>query len=208
MAVAFRATKTVIQSILMSDPAEKLDPSSLQMYMSGCCILILLPVSICFEPEALVTTRAMMEQHPNFSYWLIGNSMLAFFVNLTNLLVTKLAGPLTLQVIGNAKGVVCAIVSVIVFRNPVTAQGILGYVITVFGTILYSESKKRFEGLGGLEGPVAHSSLDPTVVSSMMVEVSAGNESGWQRQDTSPNKQGSPKQIRRYHAVATAETDK
>lgn len=164
------------------------------MYMSICCIFILVPVTYLFEPEALDNTRAMMVEHPNFSYWLVGNSMLAFFVNLTNLLVTKFAGPLTLQVIGNAKGVVCAVVSVLVFRNPVTAQGILGYVITVFGTILYSESKKRFKPT-----PIGPSQLDPVIVSAIKGEIAAGNESGWQRIDTSsPNKQGSPKQARRY----------
>ena len=86
--------------------------------------------------------------------------------------------------IGNAKGVVCAIVSVLVFHNPVTAQGAIGYVITVFGTILYSESKKRFKG------PVAFSSLDPALALALKDEAAAGAERmehGWKRQE-SPNK--------------------
>ena len=40
-------------------------------------------------------------------------------------LVTKFTSPLTLQVLGNAKGVLAAIISVYVFLNPVTTTGAL-----------------------------------------------------------------------------------
>lgn len=43
----------------------------------------------------------------------------------SNFLVTKHTSALTLQVIGNAKGVVAAAVSVAVFKNAVTWQGCL-----------------------------------------------------------------------------------
>ena len=33
--------------------------------------------------------------------------------------------------------------SILIFRNPVSTAGMIGYTITVFGVILYSESKKR-----------------------------------------------------------------
>ena len=35
------------------------------------------------------------------------------------------------------------IVSILLFRNPVSATGMVGYTITVFGVIAYSEAKKR-----------------------------------------------------------------
>lgn len=73
---------------------------------------------------------------------LLFNSILAYFVNLTNFLVTKYTSALTLQVLGNAKGVVAVIVSVLCFRNPVTVYSMLGYAITVGGVILYSHAKK------------------------------------------------------------------
>ncbi len=43
------------------------------------------------------------------------------------------------QVLGNAKGVIAAIVSVMVFANPVTWRGTVGYAITIFGVVLYSQ---------------------------------------------------------------------
>jgi len=47
------------------------------------------------------------------------------------------------QVLGNAKGAVAVVVSILIFRNPVSVTGMLGYSLTVFGVILYSEAKKR-----------------------------------------------------------------
>ena len=48
-----------------------------------------------------------------------------------------------LQVLGNAKGAVAVVVSILLFRNPVSITGMLGYSLTVFGVILYGEVKKR-----------------------------------------------------------------
>lgn len=48
-----------------------------------------------------------------------------------------------LQVLGNAKGAVAVVVSILLFRNPVSVTGMLGYSLTVFGVILYSQAKKR-----------------------------------------------------------------
>ena len=46
------------------------------------------------------------------------------------------------QVLGNAKGAVAVVVSILIFRNPVSLIGMLGYSLTVLGVVLYSESKK------------------------------------------------------------------
>ena len=51
--------------------------------------------------------------------------------------------PLVLQVLGNAKGAVAVVVSILIFQNPVSVTGMLGYSLTVLGVVLYSEAKKR-----------------------------------------------------------------
>lgn len=79
---------------------------------------------------------------PGFWAMLLFNSFLAYFVNLTNFLVTRYTSALTLQVLGNAKGVVAVVVSVLCFRNPVTLYSMLGYGITVAGVVLYSQAKR------------------------------------------------------------------
>lgn len=47
-----------------------------------------------------------------------------------------------LKVLGNAKGAVAVVISILIFRNPVSFTGMAGYTLTVIGVILYSESKK------------------------------------------------------------------
>jgi len=142
-ATAGRALKSVVQSMLLTDAAEKLDPMSLLFYMSCFSVLLLLPATALLEPTAFATTRALVEASPNFFWWLLGNSCLAYAVNLTNFLVTKYTSALTLQVLGNCKGVIAAVVSVFMFKNHVTPRGCLGYAVTVAGVFLYSESKRR-----------------------------------------------------------------
>jgi hypothetical protein len=68
-------------------------------------------------------------------------------VNLTNFLVTKCTSPLTLQVLGNAKGAVAVVVSILIFKTPVSSAGMIGYTITVLGVVFYSEAKKRSTAL-------------------------------------------------------------
>ncbi|GLC44123.1 hypothetical protein PLESTB_000926600 [Pleodorina starrii] len=143
IATSLRALKSVLQSLLMTDASEKLDPMSLLVYMSGVSVSILVPLTVVLEPASWHAAVALVEKSNGFAYWLLGNSALAYFVNLTNFLVTKYTSALTLQVLGNAKGVVAAAVSVAVFKNVVTGQGALGYAITVGGVFMYSESKRR-----------------------------------------------------------------
>lgn len=47
------------------------------------------------------------------------------------------------QVLGNAKGAVAVVISILIFRNPVTFIGIAGYTMTVMGVVAYGESKRR-----------------------------------------------------------------
>ena len=46
---------------------------------------------------------------------------------------------LPLQVLGNVKGVVAVVVSVLWFQNPISFMGMLGYGITVAGVVGYSQ---------------------------------------------------------------------
>lgn len=51
VATAGRALKSVVQSILLTDPADKMDPMSLLLYMSMISTAILLPGTKIMEPE-------------------------------------------------------------------------------------------------------------------------------------------------------------
>lgn len=142
-ATAARALKSVLQGILLSSEGEKLNSMNLLLYMAPIAVVVLLPATLVLEPNVLGITIALARQDSRIVLYLLINSATAYFVNLTNFLVTKHTSALTLQVLGNAKGAVAVVVSILLFRNPVSVTGMLGYTLTVFGVLLYGEVKKR-----------------------------------------------------------------
>lgn len=140
---AARALKTVLQEILLSSEGEKLNSINLLLYMAPISVVFLLPATLYMEENVLGITIALAREDFKIIWYLLFNSALAYFVNLTNFLVTKHTSALTLQVLGNAKGAVAVVVSILIFRNPVSVTGLLGYILTVIGVVLYSEAKKR-----------------------------------------------------------------
>ncbi|KAA0037335.1 hypothetical protein IC582_023704 [Cucumis melo] len=142
-ATAARALKSVLQGILLSSEGEKLNSMNLLLYMAPIAVVFLLPAALFMEENVVGITLALARDDKKIIWYLLFNSSLAYFVNLTNFLVTKHTSALTLQVLGNAKGAVAVVISILIFRNPVSVTGMLGYALTVMGVILYSESKKR-----------------------------------------------------------------
>ncbi|CAH1445846.1 unnamed protein product [Lactuca virosa] len=142
-ATAARALKSVLQGILLSSEGEKLNSMNLLLYMAPVAVVILLPATLFMEDNVVGITIALARKDVNIVWYLLFNSAMAYCVNLTNFLVTKHTSALTLQVLGNAKGAVAVVVSILIFKNPVSVTGMLGYLLTVLGVILYSEAKKR-----------------------------------------------------------------
>ncbi|KAL6004745.1 hypothetical protein ACLOJK_005301 [Asimina triloba] len=140
---AGRALKSVVQGILLTSEAEKLHSMNLLMYMAPMAAAILLPFSLYIEGNVAATTLRKARGDGFILFLLAANATVAYLVNLTNFLVTKHTSALTLQVLGNAKAAVAAVVSVLIFRNPVTVMGMTGFAVTVMGVVLYSEAKKR-----------------------------------------------------------------
>ncbi|KAL4339305.1 hypothetical protein GQ457_08G010800 [Hibiscus cannabinus] len=142
-ATAARALKSVLQGILLSSEGEKLNSMNLLLYMAPIAVVFLLPAALIMEENVVGIALALARDDVKIIWYLLFNSALAYFVNLTNFLVTKHTSALTLQVLGNAKGAVAVVVSILIFRNPVSVTGMLGYTLTVFGVVLYGEAKKR-----------------------------------------------------------------
>ncbi|KAK2379034.1 putative sugar phosphate/phosphate translocator [Trifolium repens] len=141
---AARAFKSVLQSILLSSEGEKLDSMNLLLYMAPIAMMVLLPATLLMEGNVLRMTIELAREDFRIIWYLLLSSSLAYFVNLTNFLVTKYTSALTLQVLGNAKGVVAVVISILIFQNPISMVGMLGYVLTIIGVILYSETKRRY----------------------------------------------------------------
>ncbi|KAB2622009.1 sugar phosphate/phosphate translocator [Pyrus ussuriensis x Pyrus communis] len=143
-ATAARAFKSVLQEILLSSDGEKLNSMNLLLYMAPIAVAFLLPATLLMEQNVVGITIELARKDIKLIWYLLFNSSLAYFVNLTNFLVTKHTSALTLQVLGNAKGAVAVVVSILIFKNPVSFIGMVGYALTVLGVILYSEAKKSY----------------------------------------------------------------
>ncbi|XP_020215855.1 probable sugar phosphate/phosphate translocator At3g11320 [Cajanus cajan] len=141
---AARAFKSVLQDILLSSEGEKLNSMNLLLYMAPIAMMVLLPATLLMEGNVIRITTDLARKDIRIFWYLLLSSSLAYFVNLTNFLVTKHTSALTLQVLGNAKGAVAVVVSILIFKNPISMIGMLGYALTVVGVILYSETKKRY----------------------------------------------------------------
>ncbi|GAU13433.1 hypothetical protein TSUD_127290 [Trifolium subterraneum] len=138
--LTYMALVPVVTGVMI---ASGLNSMNLLMYMAPVAVAFLLPASIIMEENVLGITIQLAREDSTIVWLLLFNSALAYFVNLTNFLVTKHTSALTLQVLGNAKGAVAVVISILIFRNPVSITGMLGYSLTVIGVILYSEAKKR-----------------------------------------------------------------
>ncbi|GAB2300918.1 hypothetical protein Dimus_034952 [Dionaea muscipula] len=144
---AGRALKSVVQGIILTSESEKLHSMNLLLYMAPMSAAILLPFSIYIEGNVAAFTVEKASRDWTIVFLLAGNATVAYLVNLTNFLVTKHTSALTLQVLGNAKAAVAAVVSVLIFRNPVTVMGMTGFAVTVMGVVLYSEAKNRSKAI-------------------------------------------------------------
>lgn len=144
-ATAARAFKSVLQGILLSSEEEKLNSMNLLLYMSPIAVVALIPAVFIMEPNVLEVFVSLGVQHRFMWMVLLLNSVMAYSANLTNFLVTKNTSALTLQVLGNAKGAVAVVISILLFQNPVTAIGIGGYTMTVLGVAAYGEAKRRYK---------------------------------------------------------------
>lgn len=144
-ATAARAFKSVLQGILLSSEEEKLNSMNLLLYMSPIAVVALIPAVFIMEPNVLEVFVSLGIQHRFMWMVLLLNSVMAYSANLTNFLVTKNTSALTLQVLGNAKGAVAVVISILLFQNPVTAIGIGGYTMTVLGVAAYGEAKRRYK---------------------------------------------------------------
>lgn len=143
-ATAGRAFKSVLQEILLSSEEEKLNSMNLLLYMAPIAIVFLLPATLLMEENVFEITVDLSRRDSKIVWYLLFSSSLAYFVNLTNFLVTKHTSALTLQVLGNAKGAVAVVISILIFKNPVSFIGMAGYGLTVIGVVIYGEAKKRF----------------------------------------------------------------
>ena len=71
---------------------------NLLLYMAPIAVVVLLPATLFMEENVIGVTLELAREDIRIVWLLLFNSALAYFVNLTNFLVTKHTSALTLQV--------------------------------------------------------------------------------------------------------------
>jgi hypothetical protein len=78
--------------------------------------------------------------------------------------VTRYTSALTLQVLGNAKGVFTTALSIFIFRNPYTVTSVGGYLITVAVRLQQSQTSVLLHQFHMFHGTLCHDDLDCAIV--------------------------------------------
>lgn len=69
---------------------------------------------------------------------LLTNGIMAFLLNFSNFMFTRLTSPLTVTVSGSLKNVLTIIISIIIFHTPVSAINATGILVTIIGATMYN----------------------------------------------------------------------
>jgi len=118
--------------------------------LTAVATLVLLPVALLL-PGGLLSipsawAKAVKGGIPagKLFYMMIASGFHFFMYQLSSFWVLSCVQPITHSVLNTLKRVVIIIVSIIVFRNPVTPQSALGTGIAIGGVLLYSITKSYF----------------------------------------------------------------
>jgi len=132
-----------------SDVGENMTPANLYAVITILSFLAMLPASLCIESPAAIAaavTGAMAKGHT--AAYLASCSILSgFFFYLYNevaFLALNRVNPLTHAVANTVKRVVIIVASVIAFKTPISAAGVIGSSIAIAGTLLYTLAKSKF----------------------------------------------------------------
>jgi len=144
-ATVLRAIKTVMQEKLL-DPKEKdLDSVSLLYYLAPWAGASLLVMSLCFEGLAPFTMLLPSDSGGDkkgvgtLLLLLTLSGLNACLLNISGNMVTAYMGAVMLQILGNVKACLSIIVSVAIFRNPVTSSQACGVLTCLVGVWIYQQ---------------------------------------------------------------------
>jgi len=121
---------------VVDDNSEKL------MIYNNLNAAILLPICIFFTNERIEILNSMEVFHDSL-FWTITlvAVIMGYLINFATYLQIKYTSPLSHNVSGTAKAAAQTIVALIIFRNPVTTQGMFGCAIVIIASFVYSQIK-------------------------------------------------------------------
>lgn len=144
-AAVLRGMKSIMQARLLSG-SQKLDSVELLYHMSPYAAVVLYLFALAVEgvepilllfwwPLKAPSTTGVA----NVAVLLLLTVLNAWFLSVANFLVTYWTSPVTLQVLGNVKTCMSIIVSVLIFKNPLTMSQCIGVGSCLVGVWLYGK---------------------------------------------------------------------
>lgn len=107
-------------------------------------VALVLPGGLLSAPAAWAASIKSGVPAGTLAYLMIMSGFHFFMYQMSSFWVLSCVQPITHSVLNTLKRVVIILVSIVVFRNPVTAQGAAGTAVAIGGVLLYSLTKSYF----------------------------------------------------------------
>lgn len=137
LAVLFESGRLVMTGVFLKKLG--LDSLSTLYYIAPLCGGLIGCACFAFEAYHLPAERLM-----SVTFWLmlILNGLVAFTLNIASVMLIKHTSALTLTLAGVIKDILLVLLSMAVFRSPVTLLQYLGYAVSLLALNLHKEYKK------------------------------------------------------------------
>lgn len=136
VALVFEAARLTLVQILMAGKGIKLNPLQSLYYVSPACLMCLL------VPFAFVELQEFVDNPPTvYPAIFLGNGLIAFSLNLAVFLLIGKTSALTMNIAGVIKDWMLIFFSYSVFKAPVTALNLFGYLFCCSGVAVYNWQK-------------------------------------------------------------------
>ena len=162
LAMSFEATRLTLIQLLINSRGYKMNPTQSLYYISPACFACLsVPfVALEMKPVLNLINTGGLKFRPEY---LLANACTAFFLNLAVFLLIGKTSALTMNIAGVIKDWLLIWFSFSVFKAPVTALNLAGYIFCCSGVAVYNyqklqkikaDQKKKLAG-GDVEGGAA-----------------------------------------------------
>jgi solute carrier family 35, member E3 len=137
------AGKLALTSQLMIG-VEKIDPVTALLYMCSVGFVIASPIAFLLEGRELVHWIDSNGMSSRPSFIVLSSAIFAFALNLSIFFLLRRTSAVTVAVAGNFKVAITVLLSVVVFKNPLSHLGWVGCAIALSGCASYGLIQEKF----------------------------------------------------------------
>jgi drug/metabolite transporter (DMT)-like permease len=157
LAIVFECGRLVMTNMFLKKLG--LDSLSTLYYIAPMCGAVIGCACLAFEVPHLPAEFLL-----SWRFWgiLIANGMVAFSLNIASVMLIKHTSALTLTLAGVIKDILLVLLSLAIFKSPVTALQYLGYSVSLLALNLHKEYKKNSALFEAAQGQQT-ASADPSI---------------------------------------------